>query len=258
MNEAGKSSMGGGIASFNSTLTLDNCTFYGNFSEEYEPGLPGRGAALYLLGTPTILQNSIISFSSGGGAIHCAYDQVDDTVIVPDLFCCDVYGNEMGDWVDSIAGQANQAGNFSSDPQFCDTLLADFYLLEMSPCIDSNNICGVLIGAFISGCLPPVDVDDLMPMDLPELQLFQNRPNPFNLSTVIEYSIPTLSHVNIEIFNVLGHRVRQLVNETKIPGRYTTSWNGRDNSGNVVASGIYFYRVITDDSVETKRMILIK
>jgi|GEM_PF-3677672 len=88
--------------------------------------------------------------------------------------------------------------------------------------------------------------------------LHQNYPNPFNPETRIEFSLPRTSFVTIEIFNILGQRVRTLVNERLSVGYKNVTWNGRDDNGLSVSSGIYFYRIVTDDFAESKKMILLK
>jgi len=98
------------------------------------------------------------------------------------------------------------------------------------------------------------DVDDL-PEDF---HLANNYPNPFNPSTTIEYSIPTQSHVTISIYNLLGQKIRTLVDETQVPGKHITSWNGRDYDGKLVASGVYFYKIIAGDYAQIKKMLLQK
>jgi flagellar hook assembly protein FlgD len=64
--------------------------------------------------------------------------------------------------------------------------------------------------------------------------------------------------VRIDIYNIKGQLVKTLVNELKEPGRYSVIWNGDDNQANKVASGIYFYRLITDGYNSTKKMLLMK
>ena len=85
-----------------------------------------------------------------------------------------------------------------------------------------------------------------------------NYPNPFNSSTRISYSVTRAGHVRIQIFNVQGQLVRTVVDEVKLPGVYSFTWNGRNQDSRVVASGSYFYRMTTGDFVQTRRMILIK
>jgi hypothetical protein len=93
-------------------------------------------------------------------------------------------------------------------------------------------------------------------------RLEQNYPNPFNGATTIQYDIPdvktTETKVAIQIFNVLGQKVKTLINTPHDPGQYKVTWNGTDESGNQVSSGIYFYRLITKNHLTTKKMIYVK
>ncbi|GEM_PF-5633234 len=86
----------------------------------------------------------------------------------------------------------------------------------------------------------------------------QNCLNPFNPATMIEYSVPKRSQVTIEIFDVLGQKVRTLVNESKSAGSYRVEWNGTDNTGNSLSSGKYLYRFQAGAVVQTKKMLPIK
>ena len=88
--------------------------------------------------------------------------------------------------------------------------------------------------------------------------LAQNYPNPFNPTTTISYSIQRLQTVRLAIYNVAGQLVRTLVNEDQPPGVYKMSWNGENNTGHSVASGVYFYRLRAGDYVATKKMVLLK
>ncbi len=88
--------------------------------------------------------------------------------------------------------------------------------------------------------------------------LFQNSPNPFNPTTTIDYDLPEASHINLVICNVIGQKVKTLVNSYQKGGHHSAQWNGRDMSGNLVGSGIYFYRIKAGNFSETKRMLLLR
>jgi hypothetical protein len=89
-------------------------------------------------------------------------------------------------------------------------------------------------------------------------KLFQNYPNPFNPTTTIEYTVAAPSVVDLKIYNVLGQRVRHLVNDIKQPGRYKAIWNGKSERGDPVASGVYFYRLRIGGFTDVKKMVVLK
>lgn len=89
-------------------------------------------------------------------------------------------------------------------------------------------------------------------------QLFQNYPNPFNPSTTIKYSVARSGPVEIKIFNVRGQKVKTLINENKLPGAYRVSWDGRNEAGTQVASGVYFYRLRIGTFHSVKKLVLLK
>ena len=93
-----------------------------------------------------------------------------------------------------------------------------------------------------------------------KFSLNQNYPNPFNPTTTIKYSVGGAGATNVKliIYNILGQRVRTLVNDTKSPGQYSAIWNGRNDSGIEVSSGIYLYWFKARDFMETKKMIFLK
>jgi C1A family cysteine protease len=88
--------------------------------------------------------------------------------------------------------------------------------------------------------------------------LHQNRPNPFNLQTNIAYCVSTPGQVSLTVYDVLGRRVRTLVEKNQTPGEKSVDWDGRDDQGNIVASGIYFFQIVTMEFTETKKMMLLK
>ncbi len=88
--------------------------------------------------------------------------------------------------------------------------------------------------------------------------LDQNYPNPFNPTTIIAFDIPERTHASLTVFNVLGQRVATLVDEELSPNRYQVVWDGTADGGHRVASGIYFYRLTAQNTVMTKKMMLLK
>jgi len=104
-----------------------------------------------------------------------------------------------------------------------------------------------------------VGIEDIGPAELPTtFSLAQNYPNPFNPSTTIEYTLPIATHIKIEIFDVLGKKVANLVDLDQKAGLHSIIWNGRDEHGNSVGSGVYFYKVSTPEYAQIMKMILIK
>ncbi len=91
-----------------------------------------------------------------------------------------------------------------------------------------------------------------------EYALFQNYPNPFNPTTTILYQLPKISHVRISIYDILGRQVARLVDEKKRPGNFEVIWDGRDQNGNMVASGIYIYQIEADQYRKTHKLLLIR
>ncbi|GBD91519.1 hypothetical protein BMS3Abin04_02251 [bacterium BMS3Abin04] len=89
-------------------------------------------------------------------------------------------------------------------------------------------------------------------------EVSQNFPNPFNPSTTIRYELPKEAFVRINIYNLLGQKVKTLVNQEMQTGTYNTVWYGRDDYGNEAASGIYVYRVAASGHNISKKMILMK
>jgi hypothetical protein len=89
--------------------------------------------------------------------------------------------------------------------------------------------------------------------------LSQNRPNPFNPTTTIEFTLKERANVQLKIYNVAGQLVRTLVNEARTPGEvHTATWDGRNDAGQSVSSGVYFYKLVAGNFVQTKKMVLLK
>ncbi len=89
--------------------------------------------------------------------------------------------------------------------------------------------------------------------------LGQNYPNPFNATTIIEFALPQAGEVKLELYNILGQKIRTLVDQELSPGYKQVIWDGTDQKGKQVASGIYFYRVRAEGKfTEAKRMLLVR
>lgn len=89
-------------------------------------------------------------------------------------------------------------------------------------------------------------------------QLYQNYPNPFNPTTVISYQLPVDSDVELLVYNLLGEKVISLVNARQGAGNYQVQWNGRNDAGRPVSSGVYFVRLEADGYVQIRKMLLIR
>jgi len=93
------------------------------------------------------------------------------------------------------------------------------------------------------------DVTDYEIVQIPEqIYLYQNYPNPFNLTTKIRYDIPVNGFIELTIYNILGKKIKTLFSGFKNAGIYTTTWNGKDDNGNNVSSGIYFCKLHVDNN----------
>ena len=88
--------------------------------------------------------------------------------------------------------------------------------------------------------------------------LEQNYPNPFNPETRIRYAIPEPGHVTLKIYRIDGQLVRTLQDASQSPGRYERIWDGNNEFGNKVSSGVYFYRLQSNNFAQVRKMILLK
>jgi immune inhibitor A len=114
-----------------------------------------------------------------------------------------------------------------------------------------NVINADLIVGFAAG----IEDDPTVPNDF---GLAQNYPNPFNPRTTIGFSLPVYSNVRLEVYNVMGELTATLYDGALSAGAHTVTWDGIDNNGSDVSSGVYFYRLETEDEVLSKKMLLIK
>ncbi|MCL2065273.1 MAG: T9SS type A sorting domain-containing protein [Candidatus Cloacimonetes bacterium] len=100
------------------------------------------------------------------------------------------------------------------------------------------------------------DDDEIVPVT--KTELLGNFPNPFNPETIISFNIAVDSVVSIDIFNIRGQRVRKLVNDRFERGSHNVVWNGKDDVGRELGSGVYLYRMQTDVFADVRRLVLLK
>ena len=109
-----------------------------------------------------------------------------------------------------------------------------------------------------SGSVNSIKNIESLDMKPTEFGMEQNYPNPFNPSTQINYRIPVDTNVRVAVFNILGQRIRTLVEAYTPAGEYAVNWDGKDQAGRQVASGMYLYRMDAGSFKAIKRMTLLK
>jgi len=122
---------------------------------------------------------------------------------------------------------------------------------------DGTKIAGSDCANF--GVVPPPHDDPRAADAEPgEFSLGANSPNPFNAGTVITYSVANDGPISLAVYDILGRRVATLVDELQTAGQHGVAWNGSDDRGQPVASGMYFYRLTAGAASQTRKMILLK
>jgi VCBS repeat-containing protein len=173
-------------------------------------------------------------------------------------------------------GKSKLASRIGHDAQFAGTIYSPQGKLEVE---QNSTIVGALIGRevkiaggavftgnlarhldlFFRPLIVAKPVATYAAGELPDgFDLLPNYPNPFNLETTIGFNLSEPDHVRLEIFDVLGQRVRTLLEERLPPGQYSLNWNGRNDAGKTVSSGVYFYRIEAGAYNAMKGMVLIK
>ncbi len=122
--------------------------------------------------------------------------------------------------------------------------------------IDVNQFFTAIEGDTIITAIDDIPLDrHSVPVNF---QLFQNYPNPFNSTTKIRYDLASNGKVKIKIYNLLGEEVMTLVDATQVAGTYEVLWNGKNDKGSDVASGLYLYRIQAGNFVQSKKLVFLR
>ncbi|MBN1290235.1 MAG: T9SS type A sorting domain-containing protein [Candidatus Latescibacteria bacterium] len=124
--------------------------------------------------------------------------------------------------------------------------------------VDSHNVKWISsydgIVRFDDGAANMVNVEERPE----EITLLRNYPNPFNSSTTLSFSLPSSGFTELVIYNIMGQKIRTLLAEHQLAGKYSVVWNGRDEIGKSVSSGVYISRLVAGGTVCNGRMLLVK
>ena len=119
----------------------------------------------------------------------------------------------------------------------------------------SNSLVNNYVYIYSEGFITDIKDENTL---LNEFHLYQNYPNPFNPITNIKYYIPRSSFVTLKIYDMLGNEIKTLIMEEKYRGKYSVTWDGRNNEGKKVSSSIYFCQLEASGNKMIRKMILLK
>jgi hypothetical protein len=178
-----------------------------------------------------------------------------DAASSPSVSCSDFYANPDGNYGGLLGDQTGLNGNISADPLFCDAAAGDYGLEAGSPCLPSGNGCGVQMGAFGEGCTGTA-AEEATPA---AYAFAAPQPNPFNPKTTLRFALPRAAAVELAIFDVNGRRVVRLVAGASLPaGQHAVDWEGRDEAGRALPSGVYFARFAAAGFTEERKLVLLR
>ena len=202
---------------------------------------------------PTLLRRNLIA--RNGGLAGVSWNGIGQ---VPGIECNDVYGNELGEYGGELNDLTGLFGNISEDPVFCGAINDPEYSYELeagSPCLPDNNGCGVLMGAHGQGCEVVDAGEPVGPMGLRSTC----HPNPFNPRTEIRFVLASDERVTLQIHDFAGRLARTLLADVpKSAGEVRIAWDGTDDSGRLLPSGVYLYRVQAGERSTQGKLMLLK
>ena len=234
--------VGGGAYFLYSVCRLENNTFYGNYVDDHGGAIAFQQSNIYSVNNifwhdhSDNGENEIATIGTGG-----------------------IFEFNYNDIEGGFAGE----GNINEWPIFIGAPSGNFHIRPRSPCIDTGDPRSPLdpdgtradMGVFYYDQNVGIESNELIPLTY---ELKQNFPNPFNANTIIKFSVPESQHVSVNIYNVLGQKVVDLLDRVVSPGCYQIKWDGKDENGNSVSSGAYIYKLQTQQRTMQKKMILLK
>ncbi len=263
---------GGGIACRDADITLRRVLLAGNYSHRDGGGIycrssnpsleqvtmvdnstawGGGGLGLDYSSAPTLSACLIANNSaSAGGGLYAR-----DAASTPTIACSDVTDNDPGNYGGNWPDQTGLNGNIRQSPLFCDVYHGDYALTAGSPCLPAGNGCGVQMGAYGEAC-DGTAADEVTPA---RFAFLLPQPNPFNPKTTLRFALPRAAAVELAIFDVSGRRVARLVAGDTLPaGQHAIDWEGRDESGRALPSGVYFARFAAAGFTEERKLVLLR
>ena len=242
------SDVGGTILLDGASATLRRVTVVGNRFYEDHDVFDGP-TVIHCIGSTLDIQESLVAFNEEGPGIWI------DAASTATVACSNLFGNPDGNYAGELPDQTGLNGNISEDPVLCDALGGDFTLDGSSPCLPWNNDCGVQMGARGLGC-GATAVQEAQPTGL--IQIF-NQPNPFNPATELSFVLGEPAAVSLSVYDITGRHVAALLDEVHHGvGRHSVSWDGHDNSGRPLPSGLYFCIIEAGEYKATQKMTLLK
>jgi len=168
-----------------------------------------------------------------------------------DFYLMQIVGNTITIW-----GSNHRGGVVDEEFEKTDLVPGTYFvgvtIYDNYPIQDSSSYSLALVGDIVT------EIKKFDTATPNEFSLGQNYPNPFNPTTIIKYSLPKEVAVTLRLFNMRGQEVKTLVNKKQLAGNYAVEWDGRDNNGIAVSTGIYFYRIEAGKFSKMNKMLLIK
>lgn len=230
---------GGAVFCCYSSPTITDCTFWENDAVQ--------GGGIYGFDASPTITNCIVAGSPTGSGLYCP-----GSGSFAVSYSC-IFGNAGGDDPCGDAGN-----NIFVDPRFCDAAGGDLMLEDCSPCLGAGQ-GGSDIGAWGAGCMcsDPSGIEG--EGDVGHSRLLAFAPNPFASDTrVLYWAPPGGPPVTVAVYGLRGRRVRTLTKGAVEPGRHELRWDGTDESGRDVASGVYFVRYESGGLATTGKVLIVR
>lgn len=243
-NRAGREGSGLYVTGVGTQAAVTGCTLVGN-REQLNHGVVHVRTYAHV-----DMERTIVADTELGTAVWCNLGTVS-------IACSNFHNNHAGDWVNCAAEFEGLDGNISADPLFCGDAAPDqpYGIDALSPCAPEQNDCG-LMGAYGVACDQTTGVDDAPAPS--ELMLAAGMPNPANPATVIRYSLPDDGPVRLQLHDLRGRLVRRLVNADLPAGDHSVRWDGHDDAGRAMASGVYVVRLEAAGRAIAGRLTLVR